>query len=191
MARAPSKGGLYVTSAPVVVLIGPPGAGKTTVGLRLAERLGVTFTDTDVEIERAAGKTIRDIFREDGEPAFRAMEREVVRAALAAHDGVLALGGGAVVDADTRAGLQAHRVAFLDVGAPEAVHRVGAGRDRPLLAGDVHSRLTALLAERRPYYEHVATWTIRTDGLTPDEVVDTLLAALGSQRGTADSHSSR
>jgi shikimate kinase len=165
-------------SGPVVVLVGASGAGKTTVGGLLARRLGVGFVDTDIEIERQAGKKISEIFDEDGEAAFRAMERELVRTTLAVHDGVLALGGGTVVDAGTRTLLGAHRVAFLAVGVTEAVRRLGTSRDRPLLAGHVQSRLAGLIADRRPYYEQVATWTFATDGLTADEVAEALLAAL-------------
>jgi shikimate kinase len=165
-------------SGPVVVLVGPSGAGKTTVGRRLARRLGVTFQDSDVEIERAAGRTISQIFAQDGEPAFRAMERDMVRTMLAAHDGVLALGGGAVTDEGTRSLLRAHPVAFLDVDVTEAVRRVGDGGDRPLLAGDAHSRLAKLIGERRAHYEEVATWTVVTNRLTVEEVADQLMAAL-------------
>jgi shikimate kinase len=165
-------------SGPILVIVGASGAGKTTVGGLLARRLGVGFKDTDVEIERTAGKTISEIFSQDGEPVFRAMERELVRAELAAHDGVLALGGGTVVDEGTRILLAEHRVAFLAVGVTEAVRRVGLNRDRPLLAGDMHARLTKLIADRRPYYEEVATWTVATDGLTAEEVTEQLVAVL-------------
>jgi shikimate kinase len=165
-------------SGPVVVIVGASGAGKTTVGSLLARRLGVAFKDTDVEIERTAGRTISEIFSQDGEPVFRAMERELVRAELAAHDGVLALGGGTVVDEGTRILLGQHRVAFLAVGVTEAVRRVGLNRDRPLLVGDGHARLTKLIADRRLYYEEVATWTVVTDGLTAEEVTEQLLAVL-------------
>jgi shikimate kinase len=163
---------------PFVVLVGASGAGKTTVGGLLAQRLGVPFIDTDPEIERMAGKTISEIFAQDGEPVFRAMERQTVREALSRHDGVLALGGGTVVDEGTRGLLATQRVAFLVVGVTEAVRRVGSNRDRPLLAGDVRARLQKLIDERRPYYEQVATLTVDTDGLTAEEVAGELLAAL-------------
>jgi len=107
--------------APRVVIVGPPGAGKTTIGTLVAERLGTTFRDTDLDIERTAGKPITDIFVDDGEPAFRALERAAVATALTEHDGVLALGGGAVVSAENRALLAGHLVVFLDVGLADAV----------------------------------------------------------------------
>jgi shikimate kinase len=179
-------------SGPVIVLVGPPGAGKSTVGRLLARRLGMSFKDTDVEIERRTGKKISDIFGQDGEPAFRAAERDTVRTMLAAHDGVLALGGGAVTDETTRALLRGHPVAFLAVDVAEAVHRVGDGRDRPLLAGDAQSRLAKLIADRRPYYEQVATWTVVTDRLTAEEVAEQLLATLRVRtQPTEDSRKAR
>jgi shikimate kinase len=175
---APMDAGAPLRSEPVVVLVGPSGSGKTTVGGLLARRLGVAFLDTDAEIERRAGKRISDIFREDGEPAFRALEREMVRSVLDRHTGVLALGGGTVTDAGTRAMLERHRVAFLAVGITEAVRRIEQSGDRPLLAGDVRSRLGQLIEDRRPYYEQVATWTVATDRLSTEEVAAELLLAL-------------
>ena len=159
-------------ASPVAVLVGPPGSGKSTVGELLADRLGATFRDTDADITARAGRSIAEIFIEDGEPAFRALERAAVRQALAEHDGVLALGGGAVADAGTRTVLAGHRVVFLDVGLSEAAARVGLNRDRPLLLGNVRSRLRTLMDERRPYYLEVATATVATDGLSPQQVAD-------------------
>ena len=161
---------------PVAVLVGAPGAGKTTVGRLLAERLGVPFRDTDSDIEERAGKSIPDIFVQDGEPAFRALERAAVAGALADHAGVLALGGGAVLAAETRALLVGHRVVFLDVGLAAAVRRIGLARDRPLLAINPRSQLRVLMEERRPLYESVATITVSTDDRTPEEVADAVLA---------------
>src|SRR5690349_16054991 len=115
--------------SPLVVLVGPPGAGKSTVGQLLAERRGVEFRDTDCDVEAAAGVSISDIFIEQGEAAFRALERDAVRRALDEHDGVVALGGGAVTDAATRASLAGHRVVFLDVGLASASGRIGLNRD--------------------------------------------------------------
>jgi len=165
--------------SPVAVLVGPPGAGKTTVGTLLAERLGVPFADTDVLIEARAGRSIPDIFTSDGEPAFRALEREVVREALDTHDGVLALGGGAVLTETTREALAGHTVVFLTVGMAAGVRRTGLSTARPLLAG-VNPRATfaALLTERLPVYRSVARHEVATDDLDPEAATDAVAAAL-------------
>ncbi len=164
--------------APRVVVVGPPGAGKTTVGSLLASRWGVAFRDTDAEIERRAGKPVSDIFVDDGEATFRALEAAAVQAALTGHDGVLAVGGGAVTNADTRTALAGHRVVFLDVGLADAAARVGLGTTRPLLLGNVRTQLKNLLDARRPLYRDVATVSVTTDGLTVDEVTDAVEKAL-------------
>jgi shikimate kinase len=168
--------------SPVAVLIGPPGAGKSTVGTLLAERLGVPFTDTDTIVEASAGREISDIFLTDGEPAFRALERDAVAQALADHDGVLALGGGAVMTEAVRDLLEGHAVVFLAVGLAAGVRRVGLSTARPLLAG-VNPRATfsALLTERLPVYRSVARLEIATDDLAPDAVVDSIVAALAPE----------
>ena len=155
---------------PRVVLVGPMGAGKTTVGELLAARWGVQVRDTDADIVAAQGKEISEIFVDDGEAAFRALERDAVAQALAEHDGVLSLGGGAVLDPGTRDLLAGHTVAFLSVGLTDAVKRVGLGTSRPLLMGNVRGRIKALLDERTPVYTSVASFTVDTDGRTPDEV---------------------
>lgn len=168
--------------SPRVVLVGPMGAGKTTVAELLAQRWGVAVRDTDADIVAAQGREISDIFVDDGEAAFRALEREAVARALAEHDGVLSLGGGAVLDEDTRALLADHTVVFLQVGLTDAVKRVGLGTSRPLLMGNVRSRVKALLDERTPIYASVATHTVDTDGRTPDEVADEVEALLEEAR---------
>jgi shikimate kinase len=163
---------------PILVVVGPPGAGKSTVGGVLAGRLGAEFRDTDADVEKTAGMTVADIFVERGEAEFRRLERTAVAAALASHGGVLALGGGAVLDPATRASLREHTVLFLDVGLAEAARRVGLARDRPLLLGNPRAQLLRLLEERRPLYEEVATIKAATDGRTPDDIADEVLASV-------------
>jgi shikimate kinase len=163
---------------PLVVLVGPPGAGKSTVGGLLAERRGVGFRDTDEDIERTTGESVTTIFVDRGEVAFRSLERDAVHRALTEHCGVLALGGGAVLDDETRTLLAPLRVVFLDVGLADAAARVGLNRDRPLLLGNPRAQLRVMLEERRPLYDEVATATVPTDGRTPDQVVADLEAML-------------
>jgi shikimate kinase len=158
-------------TTPKVVLVGPPGAGKSTVGRLLAERLGVAFRDTDADIEAAQGKTIAEIFFDDGEEHFRALERQAVATALAEHDGVLSLGGGAVLAPQTRALLQGQHVLFLNVGLAAAAKRVGLSRDRPVLALNPRASLHKLMEERLPLYREVAVVEVDTDGKSPDQVV--------------------
>lgn len=165
-------------SRPRAVLIGSMGAGKSTVGRLLAERWGVGFRDTDADVEAIAGKPVQDIFVDDGEPAFRALEREAVAAALSDHDGVLSLGGGAVLAEETRRRLVGHQVVFLEVGLSDAVRRVGLADGRPVLnqaVGGIRSRIKALLEERNPIYESVATMRIETDGRTAHEVTEEII----------------
>lgn len=161
---------------PAVVLVGPPGAGKTTVGRLVADRLGIGFRDTDDDVEQNVGKSIGEIFVESGEAAFRAVERDVVRRALVDHTGVLALGGGAVVDPATRALLRGRTVVFLDVGLAAAAERCGLNRSRPLLLTNMRAQLRSLMEERRPHYEEVAASVIDTNRRTAEEVADEVLA---------------
>jgi shikimate kinase len=164
--------------SPVCVLVGPMGAGKTTVGSLVAERLGVAFQDTDSIVEAWAGKPVQDIFVDDGEDRFRELERAAVASALAAHEGVLALGGGAILAAETRELLRGHTVVFLSVELADAAQRVGLGAGRPLLAVNPRATMKYLLDERRPLYEEVATVTVKTDGVAPSDVASTVVAAL-------------
>ncbi|MFF5257532.1 shikimate kinase [Actinomadura viridis] len=163
---------------PKAVLIGPPGSGKTTIGTALAERLGLPLRDTDADTEAVAGKPIGEIFIDDGEERFRELERAAVRAALAEHEGVLALGGGAVLAPETQELLAGHTVVYLRVGLAEAVKRVGLASARPLLVLNPRSQLRKLLEERLPIYERLGTLRVDTDGRTPEEIVEEILKEL-------------
>lgn len=166
------------------MLVGPPGAGKTTVGRLLAKALGVGFLDTDEEVERTAGMSVAELFRTRGEPAFRELEHEAVLHVLAHHDGVVALGGGAVMHPGTRAALRGHPVVFLDVDASQAAARVGHGETRPLLAGDPAARLATLMAERRPVYEEVAALRCVTTDRRPRRIAEDILHRLPAAGST-------
>lgn len=164
--------------APRVVLVGPMGVGKSTVGELLAQRLGIGYRDTDGDIVAAEGRAIADIFVADGEAAFREIEKRAVRVALAEHEGVLALGGGAILDADTRALLAGRRVVYLSMEVEEAVKRTGLNAARPLLAINPRKQWRELMEARRHLYEEVATAVVATDGRTPEEVTQAALDAL-------------
>ncbi|ADB33397.1 Shikimate kinase [Kribbella flavida DSM 17836] len=166
-------------SGPVVVLVGPPGSGKSTVAALLAAKLGKLHRDTDTDVETTAGKPISDIFVDSGEPAFRALERAAIVAALQDGDAVLSVGGGAILDADTRSDLSGHTVVYLDVSVGEAAKRVGLGVARPLLLGNVRTQLKNLMDARRPLYAEVAKLTVTTDGRTPEEIADEIAEQLG------------
>jgi len=166
---------------PRAVLIGAMGAGKTTVAGLLAQAWGLPVRDTDADIVAIDGRSIADIFVESGEDEFRALERAAVADALATHEGVLALGGGAVLDPATRALLADHTVVFLRVGLADAVKRVGLGSGRPLLLGNVRGRIKALLDERTPVYESVATLIVDTDGRTPEDVAQEIIGSVARQ----------
>ncbi|WP_306368899.1 shikimate kinase [Nocardiopsis sp. CC223A] len=165
-------------SRAIAVLIGSPGSGKSTVGEALARRLGADLLCTDTEIEKRAGKPVGDIFLEEGEEYFRALEREVVAEGLRSWEGVIAVGGGAVLDEDTRRDLADHHVVYLQVDFAEAAKRVGMDTARPLLVGNPRARLRKLLDERLPVYESLATVTVPTTGFHPEEVVDAIVPTL-------------
>ncbi|WP_327131321.1 shikimate kinase [Streptomyces sp. NBC_01343] len=167
-----------MTGGPLVVLVGPMGSGKSTVGALLAERLGVPYRDTDADIVAAQGREISDLFVDEGEPYFRELERQAVAAALAGHTGVLALGGGAVLDEGTRGLLAGLPVAYLSMDVEEAVRRVGLGAARPLLAVNPRRQWRELMEARRPLYTEVARVVVATDDRTPEEVAQAVLDAL-------------
>jgi shikimate kinase len=156
-----------------ILLIGPPGAGKSTVGVALANELGVPFVDTDEVIEKETGKTITDIFVVDGESHFRALEVVVLKTVLTLENGVISLGGGAPISDEAQQLIKnsnSHTV-FLDVSLATAAPRVGFNRDRPLLLGNPRAQWQALSDKRRPIYEMLADDCIKVDDMSVDQVV--------------------
>ena len=178
-ARA-ATGDTRVAAGSCVVLIGPPGAGKTTVGGVLAALLGVGLRDTDQAIEEQQGRSISDIFLEDGESLFRELERAEVVSSLTSHVGVLSVGGGAVMDPAAVAGLAGHPVVFLDVGIADAARRVGFNSSRPLLAVNPRAQWIRMMDVRRPTYERLATFTVLTTGRTPQDIAADIARLLES-----------
>jgi shikimate kinase len=168
-------------AGPVAVLIGPPGSGKTAVGPLLAEHLGTSFRETDADIAAATGQLVSDIFIEQGEPAFRQLEREATARALREHDGVLALGSGAVLDPGIQHRLEGLPVVYLAADFGTVARRVGLDRPRVVIPGNPRGRLRTMLEERRPLYERLATVTVKTDDLDPDEVAAQIAAILTEQ----------
>jgi len=165
-------------TGPLAILIGPPGAGKTTVGRLLGGLLETEFLDTDDVVEAAAGKPVSDIFISDGEAVFRELERGAVADTVASHPGILALGGGAVMDPGTRRLLAGQRVVYLETGFAAAAHRTGLDAPRPLLIGNPRARMRELLAERLPVYEGLAWVTVATDDRAPQEIADEIAATI-------------
>ncbi len=174
---------------PRAILVGPPGAGKSTVGRRLANALGVDLFDTDAAIEAEAGRTIAEIFATDGEPEFRAIEERVVRRAVLEQKGVVSLGGGAVLSRATRTLLAGHAVVYLEISEGEGLRRTGTSTARPLLNGaDPKAKYRELMRRRRPLYREVASVRVRTDGRSPGRVVKQILAKLGEVDVRLESH---
>ena len=170
-------------SGPVLVVVGAPASGKTTVGTAVADALGLPFRDTDRDVEASTGSSVADVFVDSGEEHFRALEQQAVQRALAEHDGVLALGGGAVLSAATRELLVAYgrgggTVVWLEVDLPSAAKRAGLSRDRPLLQVNPRAVLRTLLEARTPHYQEVATVTVPTGSREPGDVVADVLTAV-------------
>ena len=164
---------------PPIILIGPPGAGKTSVGKALAKKLSLNFLDSDKVVEEKSGKSISEIFITDGEPAFREMERSAVIDLIENQDGVIALGGGSVMDIEVSKRLMPMaNVVFLDVSISNAAPRVGFNRDRPLLLGNPRQQWIALMEKRRSTYEALAKARVSTDNKKPVEVVEEIVKEL-------------
>jgi shikimate kinase len=166
-------------TGPLVVLVGPPGALTSEVGHELGRRLGAAVRDTDDDVVAVAGKPVEDVFVEDGESAFRDLERLAVSRGLAEHEGVLVLGSGAVMDPLTEQALAGRAVAFLDVSVSDAARRLGFSGPRPAGIGNPRAQWLRLMEGRRPVYERVATVTVSTDGLEPADVAARVEGALG------------
>ena len=167
--------------------MGFPGSGKSTIGRRLSKALGVGLLDTDVAIEQQTGRAIADIFATDGEQEFRRIEEGVARAALAEHDGVVSLGGGAVTSPGVREALAGHTVIYLEINATEGLRRTGGNAVRPLLAGgDRAAKFRALMAERVPLYRRVATIRVDTNRRNPGAVVRYIVSRLQAPAGAVD-----
>jgi shikimate kinase len=163
---------------PVAVIVGAPGAGKSTVGQRVAQQFHLPFVDTDHMVEEAAGMSVPDIFVQQGEDAFRDMEAAAVRQALQDEVGIVALGGGAILRDETRAALQGHRVIWLDVNPTHASRRVGLNTPRPLLVGNVRGTLQRLMTEREDLYREVSTDIVETNGRSLADVVQSVCQLL-------------
>lgn len=169
---------IEAADGPCVILMGPPGSGKTTVGRVLATLLGVELRDTDLAIEVQEGRSISEIFVDEGELRFRELERAEVASSLASHKGVLSLGGGSVMDPMTATALAGRTVVFLDVGIADAAGRVGFNTSRPLLAVNPRAQWTRMMDLRRPTYERLATFSVLTGGREPADIAAEIVQRL-------------
>ena len=165
---------------PRLILIGPPGCGKSTVGAALAQKLIIDFIDTDLAIEASYGQKISDIFVDKGEEFFRDLEFKVLDQSLMKEDCVLSLGGGAPIAQRAQEILKTARapIFFLDVSLAVAAPRVGFNRDRPLLLGNPRAQWQSLAETRRPIYESLASFVIKVDAMSVEEVVDAIVSKL-------------
>jgi shikimate kinase len=167
-----------------IVLIGPPGSGKSSVGKALSRKLSRPWIDTDTEVESRAGKRISEIFLEDGEATFRALERDVVDQVMGSEAAIVSLGGGSVLNESSQKRITtAKEVVFLDVSISNAAPRVGFNKDRPLLAINPRQQWLQLMEKRRPIYESLATITVSTDNKKPDQVADEIIEAIEQRVG--------
>ena len=167
-----------------IVLIGPPGSGKSSVGKALSRKLSRPWIDTDTEVESRAGKKISEIFLEDGEATFRALERDVVDQVMGSEAAIVSLGGGSVLNEVSQKRITtAKEVVFLDVSISNAAPRVGFNKDRPLLAINPRQQWLQLMEKRRPIYESLATITVSTDNKKPDQVADEIIEAIEQRVG--------
>ena len=167
-----------------VVLIGPPGSGKSTVGRALSKLMEISFSDTDALIEAEAGKKISEIFVDDGEALFRELEVAVVTKALVDEPGVLALGGGSVMSEPSRQAISQSgaTVVYLEVGIAQAAPRIGFNTERPMLLVNPRQKWLSLMQERAPIYTALADLTFSTDLKKPHQVAEEILAALKVDR---------
>ena len=166
--------------APRVILVGPMGSGKSTIGALIAQRLQLPFRDTDTVIEEESGRSVSDIFLEDGEVAFRALEKAVLRKELLTDGTVLALGGGAPISIDAQSALRAisSPVIYLDISLASVAPRIGFNRDRPLLLHNPRGQWQTLMEARRPIYESIADTVIDVNDKTEEVIVSEILEAI-------------
>lgn len=160
-----------------IVLIGPPGAGKSSIGKALAKELSLPFIDSDGEIEKSVGKKISEIFVDDGETHFRLLEVEKVKQLLQDFVGVISLGGGAPINSEISQSLESadYPVIFIDVSIAQAAVRIGFNKDRPLLLVNPRQQWMNLMSERRPVYEKLATDIVSSDSKKPHEVAKVIV----------------